>query len=106
MRTTSTIALSILAALIPSASATPWNGTGLVRTIDSDAPNDEIGCLTSDGRWTVDEHLCGVFTAVPTGANDWEFTLTSQGAGPCSVVDPYWFTCGPNVTAWKFGVSG
>ncbi|KAM7214441.1 hypothetical protein V8F06_010198, partial [Rhypophila decipiens] len=40
-----------------------FNGTGQIRTRWYKGNYADLGCLTKEGRWTVDESLCGVFKA-------------------------------------------
>ncbi|KAL1840379.1 hypothetical protein VTJ49DRAFT_505 [Mycothermus thermophilus] len=101
---TQTITLSLLAALCSSVSALAFNGTGQLRTVYNRPPHDDLGCLTKDGKWTVDEPLCGVFTAVRTG-NYNDYTLSAEGSGPCGI-DHIYFTCGEGVTPRIFSTWG
>ncbi|KAL1838627.1 hypothetical protein VTJ49DRAFT_2464 [Mycothermus thermophilus] len=85
-----------------------FSGRGQVRTyyIHDDQP--DLGCLTNDGRWTVDEYRCGVFfaTRLTNGDISWNssFLLEAQGSGPCGYdyYDRGTFNCGSGINATIF----
>ncbi|KAK3994282.1 hypothetical protein QBC44DRAFT_340977 [Cladorrhinum sp. PSN332] len=52
---------ALLFSLIPAAQA--FSGLGQIRTVYIGRDRDDLGCLTSAGKWTTDEALCGVFYA-------------------------------------------
>ncbi|KAL2272000.1 hypothetical protein VTJ83DRAFT_1371 [Remersonia thermophila] len=101
---TRTVIVFLLSAIFPIAAALAFNGTGQVRTLYNRQPHDDLGCLTKDGKWTVDEPLCGVFTARRTG-NYNDYTLSAEGAGACGL-DHIYFVCGEDVAPYIFSTWG
>ncbi|KAL2155747.1 hypothetical protein VTH82DRAFT_489 [Thermothelomyces myriococcoides] len=76
--------LLALAALLPvSIAASAFDGRGQLRTLYISGDHEDLGCLTSDGKWTVNEDQCGVFIA--DRINEAEYYLSSEKAGPCGV---------------------
>lgn len=85
----------------------PFGGIGQIRTRSKDGPDYvDLGCLTKEGRWTVNESQCGVFKADrsrPEGYGIDIWTLKSK-AGPCQT----WFArfkCEKGADSTEFGVS-
>lgn len=95
--------LLALAALLPvSIAASAFDGRGQLRTLYISGDHEDLGCLTSDGKWTVNEDQCGVFIA--DRINEAEYYLSSEKAGPCGV-QAATFKCAEDVKPGIFGVS-
>jgi hypothetical protein len=84
----STVAL--LAGLAAGVCGMDFNGTGQVRTLWSNGGAKlngmDLGCLTVDGRWTIDEELCGVFSGVRTQTGtelNTAMIYLETASGPC-----------------------
>lgn len=85
----------------------PFGGIGQIRTRSREGPDyEDLGCLTKDGRWTVNEALCGVFKADrdrPEGYGIDIWKLKSR-VGACQM----WatrFKCEKGAEPTEFGVS-
>ncbi|KAM7189572.1 hypothetical protein V8F20_010111 [Naviculisporaceae sp. PSN 640] len=83
----------------------PFGGVGQIRTRSREGPDyADLGCLTKEGRWTVNESQCGVFKADrsrPEGYGIDIWTLKSK-AGPCQT----WFArfkCEKGADSTEFG---
>ncbi|KXX82950.1 hypothetical protein MMYC01_200417 [Madurella mycetomatis] len=94
-----------LALTVPVTVARDFSGLGQIRTLYIRDDHEDLGCLTSQGRWTTDESQCGTFVAV-RDAHD--FKLTALDGGKCGV-DVATFKCGQGVQ-WDvfatFGTNG
>lgn len=96
---------TVLLALAGAASATTFNGTGQLRALASSVSGNgtSIGCITDTGAWTMDEDLCGTFTATRGSTSAIYVTLSTLN-GPCTL-DKSNFTCSADATALQFWVS-
>ena len=111
-----TLAVSALAAPTPTPENTPepydpkpntlFNGTGQVRTRNWKGDHEDLGCLTKEGRWTVNEALCGVFKAERFRPDRGSIDLwrLSSKAGPCRLYGSD-FICETGFAGYEFGVS-
>ncbi|VBB87232.1 Putative protein of unknown function [Podospora comata] len=98
-----TIFTPLLACIVFSwALAEDFSGPGQIRTLDVRENNQDLGCLTSKGKWTTVESLCGEFYAQRVGSNN-EFRLSSTGGGSCGI-DGVTFKCG--IQSGIFGTWG
>ena len=103
---TATALLLALTSLLPStatASSKDFTGLGQLRTLYIGDDHDDLGCVTSSGKWTTDESKCGFFSveSLPNG----QFQLFApQAAGGCGI-DVATFKCGQGVKGATFGVS-
>ncbi|KAK3995537.1 hypothetical protein QBC44DRAFT_366325 [Cladorrhinum sp. PSN332] len=60
-----------------------FNGVGQIRAQWREGDYADLGCLTNAGKWTVDETLCGNFTATPfPGSFIYSYSLETD-SGPC-----------------------
>lgn len=110
-----TLAVSALAAPAPAPDNKPapgpkppalFNGTGHVRTRNWQGDYEDLGCITKEGRWTINEALCGVFKASrfrPKGGSIDLWKLSSK-AGPCRIYGAE-FICESGFEGYDFGVS-
>jgi hypothetical protein len=79
-----------------------FTGLGQIRTLYIGRGHDDLGCLTSAGKWTTDESLCGTFAAAQI--SDVTFHLFAPKAGGCGI-DVATFKCGDGVQGGAiFGV--
>lgn len=95
--------LTLAAALtltVPVTAARDFSGLGQIRTLYITDDHEDLGCLTSQGRWTADESQCGTFVAV-RDAHD--FKLAAVDGGKCGV-DVATFKCGQGAKWDVFGV--
>lgn len=90
--------------LLPLASAEPeakdFSGLGQIRTLYIGRGHDDLGCLTSAGKWTVDESKCGTFAAEQISNSTFHLFAPEGGCG----VDVATFRCGDDVKGAIFGV--
>jgi hypothetical protein len=79
--------------LVGSAAAAPsvltkrdaFSGVGQIRTQWNEGDHADLGCLTDTGKWTVDDKLCGIFTAAPIpGYSIYSYSLSTK-EGPCYI---------------------
>ncbi|KAL2189191.1 hypothetical protein L209DRAFT_752412 [Thermothelomyces heterothallicus CBS 203.75] len=106
MRSLAAFLLALTALLLTptAASGSPsFTGHGQLRALHNTGDHEDLGCLTSEGKWTVEEPLCGVFAA--DRIDDYQFRLRSIEAGECGV-DVATFKCGGGVKAAGFGTWG
>ncbi|KAK4194690.1 hypothetical protein QBC40DRAFT_311252 [Triangularia verruculosa] len=75
--------------------AQDFSGRGQIRALHVRENHQDLGCLTSAGKWTTIETLCGDFDAQRVGNNN-EFRLSSTGAGSCGI-EGVFFKCGISV---------
>ncbi|KAK4224243.1 hypothetical protein QBC38DRAFT_25008 [Podospora fimiseda] len=97
---------ALLFALIPAAQA--FSGLGQIRTLYIGRDHDDLGCLTSQGKWTTDEALCGTFYAyrLSTNAKGMStFRLAGVDVGICGIAPAGVFKCG-GVKDVDFGTWG
>ncbi|KAK4226424.1 hypothetical protein QBC38DRAFT_366579 [Podospora fimiseda] len=83
------LCLANFATAAPSATTKydTFNGAGQIRTRWNKGDYADLGCVTNDGKWTVDEKLCGTFTATPitnSGTIAYSYYLKSNN-GPCYI---------------------
>lgn len=97
--------LLAVATLLSTASAErntkDFTGLGQIRTLYIGRGHDDLGCLTSAGKWTANESLCGTFAAEQI--SDVTFHLFAPKVGGCGV-DVATFKCGDGVKGGIFGV--
>ncbi|KAK0663941.1 hypothetical protein QBC41DRAFT_350103 [Cercophora samala] len=86
-----------------AAVAQDFNGLGQIRTLYVRENNQDLGCLTSAGKWTTIESLCGEFHAQRVGSNN-EFRLSTE-AGSCGI-EGVTFKCAYGVQSGIFGTWG
>jgi hypothetical protein len=101
------VTITIALAATASAQDKRWfEGKGQLRTLYADDPYQDLGCLTSAGKWTVDEPLCGTFEGVWISEYNFNLTSLDPGSGPCGAAKgSLTFTCGKDVQPYSFGVS-
>ncbi len=80
--------------------AKDFAGLGQIRTLYIGRGHDDLGCLTSTGKWTADESQCGTFAAEQIGNSTFHLSVPEGGCG----VDVATFKCGANVEGAIFGV--
>jgi hypothetical protein len=93
-------ASAILSAVAVDPKAKDFTGLGQIRTLYIERDHNDLGCLTSAGKWTVDEAQCGTFSTEQI--SDSTFHLSAP-EGPCGI-DVATFKCGSDVQAAIFGV--
>ncbi|KAL2158164.1 hypothetical protein VTH06DRAFT_4732 [Thermothelomyces fergusii] len=107
MRAVATSLLA-LAALLPIATAVPgpssFTGYGQLRALYNKGDHEDLGCLTSDGKWTVDEDRCGIFLSDRINDSQ-QFRLYGVGAGQCGI-DVATFKCNTEIKTTVFGTWG
>ncbi|KAK4220707.1 hypothetical protein QBC38DRAFT_333836, partial [Podospora fimiseda] len=97
---------AFLLALIPAGQA--FSGLGQIRTLYIARDHDDLGCLTSQGKWTTDEALCGNFYAYRLSKNAKgmsTFRLAGVDVGMCGITPAGIFKCG-GVHDAEFGTWG
>ncbi|KAK4151556.1 hypothetical protein C8A00DRAFT_35807 [Chaetomidium leptoderma] len=98
------LAFTALLSTAIAASRTPdFTGVGQIRTLYIGTGHEDLGCLTSTGKWTIDESQCGTFAAAK--ANDNSFHLFATEEGGCGI-DVATFKCGGGVKGGTFGTFG
>ncbi len=75
-------------------------GHGQIRTLYIGRGHDDLGCLTSAGKWTADDAQCGTFASERIGNSTFHLSVPEGGCG----VDVATFKCGASVEAAIFGV--
>ncbi|KAK4119676.1 hypothetical protein N657DRAFT_560086, partial [Parathielavia appendiculata] len=78
----------------------PFGGVGQLRTLYIRGNNEDLGCLTGAGKWTVDEAQCGTFRTEPITNYTWYLFSTTEGM--CDIDVPsysYVFRCGSDAQA-------
>jgi len=105
MRSVTAFLITTLAALLPTAAAGSQDFTGLgqLRTLYIGDDHQDLGCVTSAGKWTVDEAECGAFAAQPL--DNGVFQLWSHGAGGCGI-NAGTLQCGGGIKGASFGTFG
>ncbi|KAH6839500.1 hypothetical protein B0I37DRAFT_235736 [Chaetomium sp. MPI-CAGE-AT-0009] len=106
MRTTTALLLA-LTTLLPAAAASAtkdFTGLGQLRTLYIGSDHDDLGCVTSAGKWTTDESQCGVFSAERIANGQFQL-FAPQEAGGCGV-EVATFKCGRGVKGGIFGTFG
>ncbi|KAL2195399.1 hypothetical protein P885DRAFT_79339 [Corynascus similis CBS 632.67] len=108
MRSLNTLLLALTALLPLSAAAAvakrpAFTGPGQLRTFYIRGDHEDLGCVTSEGKWTVDESQCGVFVTERLDSN--QFHLRALKAGQCGI-DVATFKCGGGVKEAVFGTWG
>lgn len=86
--------------LLAGATALDFQGTGQLRALQGVPEGDErgtdLGCLTVEGKWTVDEARCGLFSGARK--DNLTITVTTLAGIPCGH-DPGTFVCREGLTA-------
>jgi hypothetical protein len=77
-----------------------FSGTGQIRTLWTIGDHADLGCLTSEGKWTSNNSSCGTFSG-ERSSNGTVFKV-STSAGGCGI-EVATFKCGDEVDA-AFGV--
>lgn len=81
------LCLAGLAAASPPAltKSQSFNGVGQIRAQWNQGDYIDLGCLTDSGKWTVNNTLCGTFTATPYTASSIYSYRLSTNQGPCYI---------------------
>lgn len=101
---TAAITTTTAAAAVAAPTSSSWrdfSGLGQIRMLHNAGDHEDLGCLTSAGRWTTDEARCGVFRAAR--AAEHAIRLHALRAGVCGV-ETATFRCGDGVREIIFGV--
>ncbi|KAK4182568.1 hypothetical protein QBC35DRAFT_444985 [Podospora australis] len=101
---TTPLVISTFGVASTAAQSTYFSGLGQVRTFYVRDNHEDLGCLTSAGKWTTNNSLCGNFTAnraTPSPNYSVSWTL-STSAGPCGI-ETVTLKCKPGITPAVFG---
>lgn len=106
MRTATALLLALTSLLpnaaVASSSSKDFTGLGQLRTLYIGDDHDDLGCVTSSGKWTTDESQCGFFSVEPLPNGQFQL-FAPQAAGGCGI-DGATFKCGHGVKGATFGV--
>ncbi len=93
-------ASAIFSATALDPKAKDFTGFGQIRTLYIERTHDDLGCLTSAGKWTVDEAQCGTFSVYQLSDSTFHL-LAPEGA--CGI-DVATLRCEAEVEPAIFGV--